>query len=258
VNSKLIIAKDNTLIRARYSLSVAEQRVILLCIAKIDSRKAHGGEFELSATELHKETGVSRENAYRDLRAAVDSLYSRTIILESDSELRWLYQKAFFKNKSTAVICFSPPILALITELKERFTSYRLKDVANFKCVYSLRFYEIFVQWQIKNSLTLSVDELRHILQLDDKYPRISDFKKYVINPSLAEINKYSNIKASVSQEKTGKEITHLTFKYSISGVNETNKTIKISKLEIEEAARPGESYADVEARLKRTVKKAE
>ena len=34
--------------------------------------------------------------------------------------------------------------------------------------------------------------------------------------PALDDINEHSNVKAELSQEKQGKEITHLIFKYSV------------------------------------------
>ena len=95
MESKLIVAKDNQLIQAGYTLSVSEQRVILLCIAKLDSRQKipSNHEFTLSVDDLHRETGVTRENAYRDLRNAVKSLYDRTIYLDpKDTYNRWFVQ----------------------------------------------------------------------------------------------------------------------------------------------------------------------
>jgi plasmid replication initiation protein len=76
MTSKLVVTKDNQLIQAGYTLSISEQRVILLCIAKIDSRQkiSDSHEFTISVDDLCNEVGVAKENAYRDLRNAVNSL----------------------------------------------------------------------------------------------------------------------------------------------------------------------------------------
>jgi plasmid replication initiation protein len=145
MNGKMMVCKDNKLIHAGYTLTLTEQRVILLCLAKWDSRKKipDDHEFIISVDDLSKEIGIARENAYRDLRSAVNSLYSRTIKLDPndpDTEMRWLYQKVFFKEKGVVALRFSPSLLPYISELKERFTSYRLRDVAQFKSSYSIRF----------------------------------------------------------------------------------------------------------------------
>ncbi len=234
MESKLIVAKDNQLIQAGYTLSVSEQRVILLCIAKLDSRQKipSNHEFTLSVDDLHRETGVTRENAYRDLRNAVKSLYDRTIYLDPKdtyNEMRWLLKKGTVQPGGTVSLVFSPLILPFLTELKERFTTYKLKDVAKFKCSYSIRFYEILVQWKGRNELPVEVAWLRDILQLGDKYPKISDLKKYVLLPALKDINEFSNMRVSFEQRKRGKDITHFIFKYAISGVNETKDTAVIA-----------------------------
>lgn len=224
--SKLMVSKGNQLIHAGYTLSISEQRVILLCLAKLDSRQKipNNYEFSISVDDLHNEIGITRENAYRDLRNAVDSLYNRTIKLDPDepgTERRWLYEKAFFKSDGSVTLFFSPSIIPYISELKKRFTTYRLKDVAKFKCSYSIRFYEVLMQWKDKTELKVEVSWIRGALQLGDKYPRVSDIKKYVVIPAINDINNFSNLTVTFSQVKRGREVTHFVFNYSICGVND-------------------------------------
>lgn len=249
--SKLVVAKDNRLIQASYALSISEQRVILLCIAKLDSRERipEDYSFTVSVDDLMRETGVSRENAKRDLANAVNNLYKRTIKLDSnepDTELRWLFQKAFLNSGSEVTLYFSPPLLPFISELRERFTTYRLKDVTSFKCQYSIRLYELIMQRKDKNEFKVDVVWFRDILQLGDKYPRVIDLKKYVIFPAIADINA-SNLQITFNQVKKGKEITHFVFKYVIGGKNDTKK---ITDQYIQENARPGESWEQARSRL--------
>lgn len=254
MESKLVVSKDNQLVQAGYALSLSEQRVILLCIAKLDSRKKipDNYEFTLSVDDMHKEIGVTRENAYRDLRNAVNSLYNRTIKLdqnEPDTEMRWLYKKAVFKSEGVVSLYFAPSIMPYISELKKRFTSYKLRDVAKFKCSYSIRFYEALIQFKCRSELKVEVKWIRDILQLEDKYPAISDLRKYVILPALEDINNFSNLKATFSQVKSGKEITHFIFQYSISGVNDN---AEITKTCVEKPDKPGgKSWEETKNRLK-------
>lgn len=255
MSSKLIVAKDNQLIHASYELSISEQRVILLCIAKIDSRKQipQNYEFTLSVDDMAGEIGVAKENAYRDLRNAVNSLYKRTIYLdpnEPDTEMRWLFKKAMFKEKGVVVISMSPSLFPFLFELKKRFTTYKLRDVAKFKCQYSIRFYELLIQFKKNNELKVDVTWLRDALQLGDKYPRTSDIKKYIVKPSIDDINEFSNVKVTFDQVKNGKEISHFVFKYAMKkGVNDNKKPI-IDKAYIEKYAKIGESYDQAKERL--------
>jgi len=257
MTSKLVVTKDNQLIQAGYTLSISEQRVILLCIAKIDSRQKiqDNHEFTISVDDLCNEIGVAKENAYRDLRNAVNSLYRRTIQLdpnESDTEMRWLYKKAFFNSEGIVTLSFSPTLLPYISELKERFTTYKLKDVAKFKSSYSLRFYEILIRWKCRNELKVDVVWLRNILQLGDKYARVSDIKKYVVIPAIKDINAFSNMEVDFEQVKKGKEITHFIFKYKVGGVIDNTA---ITRSYVEKHARIGESWEDATKRLTAEMK---
>lgn len=251
-----MIAKDNKLIHASYDLTLSEQRVILLCIASIDSRKPtpEKYEFTLSVDNMASEIGMAKENAYRDLKRAVNSLYSRTIQLdqnEPDTEMRWLYKKAFFKATGVVVISMSPSILPFLCELRRHFTTYRLRDVCKFKCSYSIRFYELLVQFKKNTELKVSVSWIRDALQLGDKYPRTSDIKKYVVTPAVDDINKFSNLAVSFAQVKHGREISHFVFSYEPQkGVNDN---LKLTDDYVKKYARPGETWQQARNRLRLT-----
>ncbi len=57
----------------------------------------------------------------------------------------------------------------------------------------------------------VKVGWLREIFQVEDKYKTI-DFKKYIIDPSVAGINDHSNILVKYDQRKSGRQITHFQF----------------------------------------------
>ena len=216
-----IITKRNDLVQSSYALSVSETRVILLCLSKIDSSKPLplDQEFTITANDFHGELGLDAANAYRDLRAAVDKLWKREILIDpSDpgSMVRWISKKAYFTSKGSVNIAFSAQLMPYITELRSRFTSYKLRDVAKFKNSYSIRVYELLVQFKNNHERRISVLDFRDMLDLGEKYSTIKDLKKRIVMPALDDINEHSNVKAELSQEKQGKEITHLIFKYSV------------------------------------------
>jgi plasmid replication initiation protein len=130
--------------------------------------------------------------------------------------VRWISKKAYFTSKGSVNIAFSAQLMPYITELRSRFTSYKLRDVAKFKNSYSIRVYELLVQFKNNHERRISVLDFRDMLDLGEKYSTIKDLKKRIVMPALDDINEYSNVKAELSQEKQGKEITHLIFKYSV------------------------------------------
>jgi len=255
MKKKSLIYKDNRLIQdAAFNLSLSEHRIILLCLAKCNSweKISDNHEFIISVDDLLNDLEISKGSAYQDLTIAVNKLWDSYIQLDPnnpESKMRWLSAKVHRTAKGEISLYFSSQILPFISELKNRFTRYDLKNVAKFKSVYSFRFYELMMSWQGKNQITVTVDWIREVFDLGDKYPAIADLKKNVLLPALDDINKTSNLNVTYKQLKKGNVITHFIFKYSIKEIeNETPK--KITKADIQKLARPGESWEQAKTRL--------
>ena len=80
------ITKSNHLIEASYSLTLQEQRLILSCLAKVDSRNEAPKEITLSAQEYADTMRLDTKNAYRELKKAANKLYSRNIVLKNEEK----------------------------------------------------------------------------------------------------------------------------------------------------------------------------
>ena len=87
--------------------------------------------------------------------------------------------------------------------------------------------------------------------ELETKYKAIKDFKKYVIEPAIADVNDHSDLWVKQGQRKTGRRVTHLQFQF---GPKEDKKAVKrLTRAQIEAAAKPGETYEQVKDRLSRS-----
>ena len=64
-----IVVKKNEFLKFKYSLSLNEQRLLLACISKIDSRKPilPEQEFFVTVQEMSDLFVEKRDNVYRDL-----------------------------------------------------------------------------------------------------------------------------------------------------------------------------------------------
>jgi plasmid replication initiation protein len=106
------------------------------------------------------------------------------------------------------------------------------------------------------------VDWLKEQFQLSDKYPRMYDFKKRVLQPAVDEINEHSNLWVRWSQRKSGRTVIALQFQFGIKASAETQAAKEVTgskegtrrrmtRKEIERQARPGETWAQAETRLR-------
>lgn len=212
------ISKDNYLVEASYSLTLQEQRLILACLSKIDSRHDVPKTIELTASEYSSLMEIDIKNAHRELYKAADKLYDRSIVVtdpKKTEEFRWVQKKVkFLKGEGRIKLSWSEDVLAYISQLKRRFTSYRLSDVAQLNTSYAIRLYELLMQFNSTKERHINLAKLRDFLHLQNKYPLFRDFNKWVIKPSVKEINQSSNLQVTYSLIKDGRNVTGIRFDF--------------------------------------------
>jgi plasmid replication initiation protein len=210
------VTKSNNLIDASYKLNVQAQKLVLACLAKVDSRKAIPKETSITALEFSELMGIEH-NAHRELYKAADALFKSSITLVDDNEeveLYWVQKKVKkLKGQGKITLVWSDDVLKYISELRNRFTSYKLKDIADLQSGYSIRLYELLMRFNDTNVRKISIEEFKAALGISDKYGQFKDLNKWVIKPALKELEKKLNIE--VTTLKTGRKITALYFTFS-------------------------------------------
>lgn len=215
----LLITKHNDLIEASYKLSLEEQRLVLSCIAQIDSRlhKDVPDSITVSAEDYASLFGIKVRHAYEQMKGAVDRLYERDIRVKTPGQkdrLRWVYRVSYLEGEGKVSLRFSPDIKPYIGQLNGLFKSYKLKNISRLRSAYSIRMYELLNQWRDTGTRFILVKDFKYMLQLDDKYHRYSELNRCVIKPSLAEINAKTDMVVSLSTEKKGRSIYKLIFNF--------------------------------------------
>ena len=243
-----LIVKDNALINASYNLDLVEQRLILLAI--VEARESGKGINANDPLTVHAESyinqfGVHRNTAYQALKDACDDLFARQFSYQSLSEKgnvinhksRWVSEVAYIDNEAVVRLIFSPAIVPLITRLEEQFTKYEIQQISNLTSAYAVRLYEILIAWRstgITLFITLS-DFRQKIGVLETEYKRMYDFKKYVLDIALKQVNEHTDINVKVEQHKTGRSITgfSFSFKQKKSATNTANDISQDKELKI-------------------------
>ena len=258
--SYLTVVKSNKVVEASYMLSLAEQRVLLACIAQIDSTAVLTEEyrFEVTASGVADLAGLENlSNTYRDLKKASEKLYERSVIIDdpdpdnpkiTQRKTRWISTIDYMPGEGKVVLSFSVGIIPYLSQLSREFTKYKLKHVARFESVYSIRLYELLVQWSSAGEREIEVEWFKRQFQVGDKYSRVVDLKKRVIDPAIQEINEHSNFWVKYGQRKSGRTITHFQFQFGLKDAPKPYK--QLTDEEINRQAKPGETRAAVVARL--------
>ncbi|HLP81634.1 MAG TPA: replication initiation protein [Nitrosomonas sp.] len=263
-STHLTVVKSNKVVEASYMLTLAEQRVLLACIAQIDSKAmlTENYRFEITASGVADLAGLENlSNAYRDLKKAAEKLYERSVIIDdpdpdnpqiTQRKTRWISSIDYVPGEGKLVLSFSVGIIPYLSQLSREFTKYKLKHVARFESVYSIRLYELLVQWSSAGEREIEVEWLKRQFQVGDKYDRVVDLKKRVIDPAVKEINEHSNLWVKYGQRKSGRQITHFQFQFGLKGGDQQQapRRQQLTEEEINRQARPGETRGAVVARL--------
>ncbi len=268
-SKKLIVYKSNEVIEAGYRLTLNEQRVILACIAQVNSVEELliTDEFELSASKFASLFSVSKDAAYLALIDVAESLFKRYVVIENPyknkpeiSVLRtnWISSIEYIPTHGKIILTFAQKMLPYLSELKGSFTRYEIKHIGNMTSIYGIRLYELLMQWKLAGTREIEIDGLKKQFQIEGKYASIKDFKKYVIEPAINDINAHSDYSVTWTQRKTGRRVTHLTFIFDEKATKTRAKPRSkepmingVSKSEIEKKARVGESWEAAAERIK-------
>jgi plasmid replication initiation protein len=214
--NNLSVTKSNCLIDASYQLNVQAQKLVLACLGKADPRSEIPKEMTLTAIEYSELMGIP--NARRDLYKAADSLFDAVIVLKDENEevkIRWI-QKGVkkLKGEGAVVITWSDEVLKYISSLQSRFTTYKLRHIAELQSSHSIRLYELLMKFNSTGERVIYLDDFKSALGLSGKYAQFKELNKFVIKASVEELNQRSDLIISYETIKKGRTVAALSFTF--------------------------------------------
>ena len=239
-----LVVKDNALIQASYTLDTVEQRLILLAIA--EARQTCHGITENSLLEVHASSyintfNVEKHTAYTVLRDASKSLFDRYVTYhdvnpktgkDRSFHCRWVDKIGYEAQSGIVFLRFTQDIVPLITRLEENFTKYELQQVSRLTSSYAIRLYELLIQWRSAGKTPVfDLSIFRQQLGVEShQYKTMSNFKTYVLDFALNQINELTDITAKYEQHKKGRTISGFSFTFR-QKKNASKKEIKNENL---------------------------
>ena len=227
INNKELI-QSYILTTAKYDYSVYEKRILyriveqlqLLIEGKTLNKNYSMQEIPHEDIKLFKFTfpfSAFKKNEedknHAQIKKALLSLEKKGFEYE-DSEV-WetiniLYLPKVFKNKEYIGFTLREEIIQAFLDFSKGFKKYELKTAMEFESVYSMRFYELLSNQ--KTPINYSIDTLKEMFQIENKYKLTADFLRYVIEPAKKELDKCSPYTFHYETIKTGRKITSIRF----------------------------------------------
>lgn len=220
-----LVVKTNQLNSALQNLSLPEIRIVQLAI--VDARETNTGlstdkPLRIDALRYAEMFDTTRQNGYKRMKEAEDTLFNRRFSYIDDEgkivKSRWIQQVRYLDDEGAIELVFTLAVVNGISRIdgaEDFFTSYLLEQTANMDSIYSVRLYELLVQWKAaKQTPMFELGKFRDQLGVEaSEYKAMCDFKKRVLQVAINEINEKSDIKVSYEQVKKGRSIAGFNFK---------------------------------------------
>lgn len=249
VDKKSLVVQGNSLVEAKYRLSVEEQKIIKILISQIkrDDRDFHDYEFRIM--DLAEMLGMEHKDAYGVLEKITERLVSRVLKFYNQEtqtllQASWLSSAEYKKGFGTVSLCFDPKLKPLLLQLQSYFTKYELGQVLQFKGQYTIRFFELRKSFlgKGKKETVFTLKELWELFKLEkNEYKQFFDFKKRVLEPARVELLEKTGKSFSWEAIKQGRGGKVVGVRFVFDGETEKEKAVvtvleSTPKTEIQEA----------------------
>jgi plasmid replication initiation protein len=245
------VYKNNSLNSASFGeFTHCDYQIFLHLITKIGGVDENGKymqpeklqrEHRLTANEYANMFGIDTKNAYRQLKKSCDKLLNKTIKIEDENsgkitKISVCGKAEYIKNKGQITVYFTDYIMPYLAQVKKNFLVYNLKEVANFRSIYTTRLYEKIIKFKCTGWLEHSLEEIRTYMSVGSKHKQYGQFKLKLLLPSCAEINKnYPELNLKFEEKKEGRKVVALRFTFNkkskpVGKTNQDNTAIVLTK----------------------------
>ena len=222
INEQATIKMRNEVVNGRYHLPLLEMRMLMALAAHVKKNADEFDCYSISASELGRYMGLNDKTQYTTIRKLARSLRKRELFFEwfarPESKRKswlttgWFDYILYDEEHATLEFQFASKIEPMLLQVQEAYVQLRAKPLMAFNCSYSNRLLMLIMEWEKIQPRQISIEELRDMFQLLDKYKMFNDFKRFVIDPAIKEINALSDFSVKFTPIKTGRSYTHIKF----------------------------------------------
>ena len=214
--NSLIVTQSNKLVEARYNLPLAEQRLILIMISRIQPEDEDFKPYRISVSDLAEFLGVDKGSAYRECKKTTENLLKRVVCIEESTgllQVGWISSAKYIDGSGVVYLSFDPLLKPHLLQLKCNFTSSKLEMLMSFKSQYAMRMYTLLKQYERLQGREIETDLLRDILGLrKDQYTRYNDFKKDILESTQRELEAKADLYFEFDEIKYGRRVGAIRF----------------------------------------------
>ncbi|RPD43738.1 RepB family plasmid replication initiator protein [Hymenobacter sediminis] len=215
------VAQSNVLIEHPWAMTLLEARIFVLLLRGLRRDDSSSKRIVIPLTDLVGDQPIGGRG-YQYLHVALDGLDAIRIDLPMPNRKKdyhkvpLVHSLKLDSGQGTISGYFSADVMPYLTNLTENFTLGQVADLLSIKNPNTHKFYWIMQMWKFKSPYTVAVETLRE-LTTGGAYPQFADYRKYVLKPSVEELNGL-NFDISYTEKKKGRSVDSIEFHINYNG----------------------------------------
>lgn len=227
-NKKKIYMKNNNLIKSKYDITAAENKLYMFLSDKVkrssDAKNKEYAKITFKREELFDVfKGQLKEPAR--ISKVFSKLIKRSIFIyekkangkEQWGEYVFLSSYKYDQESDEFIVVMNTEISELIAQhyLNTGYTPMNLDVIYGLDNIYAQRFYELLRLWTwTGNKIVYTIEELKEYLRLEKKksYNNFNNFKKKVIEPAVDALNESGLFEITYKPIKKSRAVSAIEF----------------------------------------------
>lgn len=230
------VIQPNFITEAQFTLSEIQLDIFVFVLAQMTPDDPPGMVYNVFYEHIEKITDkrINRQKAkYRAIE-----MIGKKLRFKNPRTSRMIYAPMFASVEpfeGGIQIELSAKLQEHLAYIKSRFTSYQLYAALSMSSKYAKRIYMLCSQWKENEATRVyEIDDLREMLELEDKLIAWGVFKRDVLEKAVQQINEYSELQVRYKAEKAGRSYKWVQF--IVKKGNPHQKTIDFSNTEYSKA----------------------
>lgn len=214
-----VLMKNNLLIQAKYSLTLAENKVFTLILYKLQKDNRGIYSCSINQEEFKYILKKTKSTTTSGIREILDKLKHKDIFIKEVDKNIWhdytlIGGFSYDEDTKTFQIEALPRIYDLLKDYYSNgYTPINLFVTLGMNNYYGQRLYDLLRLWSgTKNVINYKVDYLKECLQLGNKYTNFKDFKRRIIVPAIKELNDTGYFEIDFKENKLGRKVDSIDF----------------------------------------------
>lgn len=225
------ITLSNALTRAGCTLTLAEKRIVMLAVSKLNPLNpppVQSFVTKITAAEYAACYDLDTDTAYTQLKSASKSLYNRTLTFFKPAHkrkgkmeyleinMRWIGRATYHKNEGWIELAWWFELLPHLMGLKAQFTQYQLKQATALRSVYSWRLLELLARFKSTGWAEYTIEDFAVSMQATDKQKAdFNNIRRRIIEPAVQELVEKDGWRIDWQPIKAGRKVKALRFEFT-------------------------------------------